>query len=578
MRYSELIETYDKIESISGRLQKTQYVSELLKTVKDEDIEEVMLLIQGRIFPQWDSRTIGIASQLVLKSLAIATGFSSSEIEAIWRQNIDLGNTAEELIKKKKQVTLFSEPLTVRKVFDNLRKAAEAESQGSVDKKIQLIAELLTSASPKEAKYIIRTTLEELRIGLGEGTIRDAIAWSVCNAELKEGEVINELNNTAEWISAVAHAYERLNDFAKTIKTARKGIEELKGISLIPNIPVKVMLFQKAESIEDGLKIVGAPCAIEYKYDGFRVQIHKDREITIFTRRLENVTKQFPDVVNAAKQVKADSFILDAEVVGISEGKYLAFQNISTRIKRKYDIEAIIKKFPVEVNVFDILYLDGKSLIDLPFNERRKHIEGIIPKIKGTIQPSEQQIASTPEEVEKFYKTSLSAGNEGIMMKNLTSVYQPGARVGFGMKIKPTMETLEVVIVGAEWGEGKRAEWLSSFILAVKDENDNLVEIGRMGTGLKEKPEEGFSFKEMTELLKPIITEDRGREVRVTPNIIIEVDYEEIQQSPTYSSGFALRFPRFVKLREDRSTDDIASISDIRNMYYKQRGRNNQIF
>jgi DNA ligase-1 len=251
----------------------------------------------------------------------------------------------------------------------------------------------------------------------------------------------------------------------------------------------------------------------------------------------------------------------------------LPFQNISQRIKRKYDIEEMAKKFPVQVNVFDVLFCDGKSLLKVPFAERRNVLKKVVAE-SSDLKLAEQLVTEDENSAEKFYKASLDAGNEGIMMKNLQGVYKPGSRVGFGVKVKPTMDTLEVVIVGAEWGEGKRGQWLSSFVIAVRDpETSEFVEIGRVGTGIKEKVEEGVSFEQLTQLLLPLIVEEKGREVKVRPEVIIEVDYEEIQKSPTYSSGFALRFPRLVKLRADRSPEDINTVEDVRALAEGQRGR-----
>jgi DNA ligase-1 len=292
---------------------------------------------------------------------------------------------------------------------------------------------------------------------------------------------------------------------------------------------------------------------------------------------LDEVTKQFPDVVKFVKEnVSGDSFIIDSEAVGydVSTKKYTAFQNISQRIKRKYDIDEIAKKFPVELDVFDVIYYNGENMIKKPFSERREVVEKIVKPVELHIKPAVQVITSDEKEAQEFYEKSLNAGNEGVMIKNLAGVYKPGSRVGYGVKLKPTMDTLEVVIVGAEYGEGKRSEWLASFIIAIRDPyTDEVLEIGRVGTGIKEKDEEGVSFRQLTEMLKPLIIKEEGKIVWVKPEIVIEVDYEEIQASPTYKSGFALRFPRFVKLREDRGLGDINTLEEVEMLYDQQRGR-----
>jgi DNA ligase-1 len=288
---------------------------------------------------------------------------------------------------------------------------------------------------------------------------------------------------------------------------------------------------------------------------------------------MENVTRQFPDVVKLVQDnVKAKECILDAEAVGLTkDGKYLPFQQMSQRIKRKYDIEKTAKELPVCVCVFDILEKDGEPLVQTPFQERHKIIEQTI-NVTTYIKPAEQLITDDEKEATAFYEKSLKAGNEGVMMKRLDSVYKPGSRVGFGVKVKPVMETLDCVIVGAEWGEGKRSKWLASFTLAIKD-GDEFLEIGKMGTGIKEKPEEGLSFGEMTEMLKPLVIEEKGKGVKTKPKIVVEINYEEIQKSPTYASGYALRFPRLVRLREDRGPNDVADLKEVENLYKGQRGR-----
>ena len=586
MKYEELVGVYEQLEGTSKRLEKTFFLSEFLKKVSDKDIDKVMLLVQGKVFPAWDERKIGMADRLLLKAINIASGVDVSEIEKDWKKTGDLGQTAENMIAKKKQATLFVAELTTDKVFSNLQKQATIEGAGTVDKKVKLIAELLTSAKPKEAKYIIRTVLEDLRVGLGTGTFRDAIVWAFFGDEIgfeydqkKNKLILEDREKYNSYVDAVQEACDIANDFSAVVVKAKKGLEGLKEISLEPGKPVKVMLYQKVKTLQDAFDTVGKPAAFEYKYDGFRLQIHRQGEkIWLFTRRLDEVTKQFPDVVEFVKKyLQGESFIIDSEAVGYDPNtrKYTAFQNISQRIRRKYDITSMAEKFPVELDVFDVIYFNGENLIKKPFSERRKKVEGIfINPVDLKIKPAVQLITSDEKEAEEFYQKSLEAGNEGVMIKNMSGVYKPGSRVGYGVKLKPTMDTLEVVIVGAEYGEGKRSEWLASFIIAIRDpDTDEVLEIGRVGTGIKEKDEEGVSFRRLTEMLKPLIIKEEGKIVYVKPEIIIEVDYEEIQASPTYKSGFALRFPRFVKLREDRGVGDVNTLEEVEMLYDMQRGR-----
>lgn len=582
MEYARLAEVYEKLDKTTKRLEKTYIISEFLKGTETESLHMITLLLQGKLFPSWDENKIGVASRIILKAINAATGIPAQKIEEEWKKTGDIGMAAENLVKRKKQSTLLQNELSVKKVFDNLRKLAELEGTGTVDKKIKLIAELLTSAKPIEARYIVRTILEELRVGVGEGSLRDAIVWAffwdkIGLKYLSENKIdIESREEYNKYANAVQRAYDLTNDFSVVAEAAKKnGIKGLDEMEIIVFRPLKVMLALKVKNIEDGFERCGKPLDAEYKLDGFRIQAHKEgNKIRLFTRRLEDVTAQFPEVAEYIKKnVKGESFILDCEATGYNPktGKYLPFQSISQRIKRKYNIGEMARKFPVELNVFDIIYYNGKNLIKEDFKKRREIIERIVTNKKRSIVVVNNLITSSEKDVEKFYKESLNAGNEGIMLKKLDSPYKPGARVGHMVKIKPTMETLDLVIVGAEWGEGKRSNWLSSFTLACVDEDGNFLEIGKMGTGIKEKVEGGVSFEQLTEELKPLIISENGKGVKVKPKIVVEVSYEEIQKSPTYSSGYALRFPRLKNLRLDRDASEASTLAMVEDLYYGQK-------
>ncbi|MBT5022062.1 ATP-dependent DNA ligase [Candidatus Woesearchaeota archaeon] len=586
MHYKELVELYEKIESTSKRLEKTYLVSKFLKKTIVSDLSMIILLLQGRIFPSWDERKIGVATKMVIKAISKSTGRSVDTIEETWKKMGDLGRVAEELVKTKRQVTLFQTELNVKKVFDNMRKLTTLEGTGSVDHKVGLISELLTSASPTEARYIVRNVLEDLRVGIGEGIIRDAIVWANFEEEIKvnydsETKAItpDDREQYNKFVNIVQEAFDVVNDFAKVARIAKEeGVEGLKKLELSVGNPIKVMLYQKVTVIADAFEKVGKPAALEFKYDGFRMQIHKfDGKIILYTRRLEDVTTQFPEVVEYVKEnIDADSFILDSEAVGYDQKtkKYLPFQKISQRIKRKYNIGELANQFPVELNVFDIMNFNGENIIKKPFKFRREILEKIIKPVPYKIIYAKQIITSDEQEAQNFYEEALAAGEEGIMMKNLDGIYKPGSRVGYGVKVKPVMESLDLVIVAAEWGTGKRGGWLTSYTLACVDpDTGEFLEIGKVGTGIKELKEEGTSFGEMTELLKPHIIKEKGREVKIKPVVVIEVNYEEIQHSPNYSSGFALRFPRLIRLREDRRADEVSDIELIEDLFHSQRGR-----
>ncbi len=647
MRYAELAAFYDTLEATSKRLDKTWHVAQLLSKTGDEDLKHVVLLIQGRVFPTWDERKLGIAEKLIIKAISKATGAEQERIESEWAKTGDLGKVAEHLCGRKSQQTLVSAELPVRKVFGNLQKLAELEGRGSVDAKLALLAELLSSASPREARYIVRTALEQLRLGVGAGILRDAIAWAFlpkvagvfvpcgsCGAlmpsvekclacgkplkmkpdealdsvkkasgseknilghELKEalasgkaeaisakGTVLPENGAEARSLhnslmGAVQHAYDVTNDFSQVARTAkREGLQGLLRCSLELGSPVKVMLAIKEETLGDALRRVGTPAAAEYKLDGFRMQVHKDKDsVRIFTRKLEEVTAQFPEIVAVVKEkIPANSAVLDGEAVGFDPKtrKYMPFQAVSQRIRRKYGIEEMARDFPVQLNVFDVLYLNGRTVLDEPFSKRRKMIEGIVPGEGRFLRLAEHIVSSSEEEVTAFFGKAQKEGHEGLMIKKLDAPYKPGARVGHMVKYKEVMEGLDLVIVGAEHGEGKRAGWLTSFTVACLGQKGELLELGKVSTGLKERPEGGLSYPEMTDMLTPLLKSE-GKESAVAPKLVVEVHYEEIQKSPNYSSGYALRFPRIIRLREDKGREDASTLKQVTELYSKQRHR-----
>ena len=388
--------------------------------------------------------------------------------------------------------------------------------------------------------------------------MRDAIS------EIAFGEDKKEMEDKVE------EAYDLANDFALVFDSAMEGKRALEKINISPGRAVKVMLPVKVTEIGDAFRICGKPAAIEHKYDGFRMIITKDNgEVKLFTRRLENVTNQFPDVVKEVKKnVKGSSFILDSEVVGYDpkSKKYMPFEAISQRIKRKYHIEQLIKKLPVEINIFDILYYNGESLLDLDFVKRRERIKKIVKPEKYKIRLSYQIVTSDEREAEEFYKNALKIGEEGIMFKKLDAKYRQGRRVGYIVKLKPAVNDLDLVIVGAEYGSGKRGGLLTSYIVACKN-NGEFLEVGKVASGLKEKESElGTTYEEMTELLKPLILEEKGKYVRVRPELVVSVTYQNIQKSPSYDSGFAMRFPRITAYRPDRYIEDIATLNDIKKL------------
>ncbi|RLG18791.1 DNA ligase [Nanoarchaeota archaeon] len=572
MKFSEVADIYEKLEKTTKRLELTAIIRDFIKRVDSEHLPKVLLLLCGEIFPKYSDKEVGIASQLMIKAISLATGLSEAEVENSWKELGDLGLAAEKALKERKQFTLLREEITVEKIFQNLEKCAELTGPGTVDKKISLVAELISNASPKEAKYIVRLILGELRVGVAEGIIRDAIAQAFLIKDLSNRKEVEEATK------AVEYAWNILSDFGEVARIAKEeGINGLRKVKPVLGKPIQLMLGEKAPSIQEVLKEFGK-LAAEWKYDGMRAQCHKKGDkVWIFTRRLEDVTKQFPDLVKLCKEcLIPNECIVEGEVLGIDPktGYPLPFQVLSQRIHRKYEIERMVKEIPIQMNLFDVVYVDGETFFDKPFKERRKILEKIVKVKKGKFQLAKQIVTDSLEELEKFYHEALNAKQEGIFLKVLNSPYMFGRRVGGWYKIKPVMETLDLVIVGATWGTGKRAGWLGSFVLACRDESTGkFLRCGMLGTGIKEKKEnpEDVTFEDLTELLKPHIIKESGTHVERAPYLVVEDAYQEIQKSPNYESGFALRFPRLVRIRFDKSPDECDTVERVKKLYEMQK-------
>ncbi|WP_048058153.1 ATP-dependent DNA ligase [Pyrococcus yayanosii] len=552
MRYLELAQLYQRLEKTTLKTLKTRLVADFLKKVPNDLLEIIPYLILGDVFPEWDERELGVGEKLLIRAVSMATGVDAKEIENSVKETGDLGESVALAIKKRKQRSFFSQPLTIKRVYDTLVKVAEISGEGSQDKKLKYLANLFMDAEPIEAKYLARTILGIMRTGVAEGILRDAIAEAF---HVK--------------VELVERAYMLTSDFGFVTKVAKlEGNEGLAKVTIQVGKPIKPMLAQQAASIKDALLEMGGEAEFEIKYDGARVQVHKDGDrIIVYSRRLENVTRSIPEVVERLKRaIKAEKAIVEGELVAVGEdGRPLPFQYVLRRFRRKYNIEEMIEKIPLELNLFDVLYVGGKALIDEPFIERRKTLEGII-EADGWIKVAENLITKSVEEAESFYRKALGMGHEGLMAKRLDSVYEPGNRGKKWLKIKPTMENLDLVIIGAEWGEGRRAHVFGSFILGAYDPHTGeFVEVGKVGSGFTDE-----DLIEFTKMLKRLITKEEGKRVWFEPKVVIEVTYQEIQKSPKYRSGFALRFPRYVALRDDKGPEDADTIERIAQLYELQ--------
>ncbi|MCK4458764.1 MAG: ATP-dependent DNA ligase, partial [Methanosarcinales archaeon] len=514
--FKEFTDVCEEIEGISSSLEITAVVSALLQRISESDDPDAELsivsrFVMGKVFPDWSAVELGVGPSLLYESISRTAGVPVKQIKQLIRETGDVGEAARVALEtgvagssgaRATQTTFldFTDGgagrddgesgggggrsgngadghLTIVEVFDRMLSIAQASGKGSQQIKIKNLQYLFGTASPAESRYIARIVLEELRIGVGEGLVRNAIAQAF-----------------GEDVGAVERSYMLINDLGEVAVTAFH--HDLEQVSIRIGRPIKMMLAQIG-SFGD---VTGAYAA-EWKFDGARVQIHKDgNDVRIFSRRLEDVTKSLPDVVNMIKsRVTANQVILDGEVVATGpDGKPLAFQEIMRRFRRKYKVSAMAEKIPLHLNLFDIMYLDGEALIDEPLHLRRKRLEAVARPHgdAARISVAEQVVTDDPGVAHAVYQAALDGGHEGIMLKNPDSAYSPGKRGKNWLKIKPIMETLDLVVVGANWGEGRRANLIGSYMLACYDpETAEFLEIGRVGTGITDE-----QLAELTEL------------------------------------------------------------------------------
>ncbi|MFP4116027.1 MAG: ATP-dependent DNA ligase [Candidatus Aenigmatarchaeota archaeon] len=552
MKYSKLCDYYERLEGTTKNLEMRDIVAELLEETSEEDIELITLASMGRIFPASVNKDIGIAGKLMQDIISRAYGVSEDEVVEKFKETGDLGKAAEHFCGNRRQRSLMEKELTVRNVYENLRELPETTGKGSEKRKEGLVKELLVSAEPVEARYIVRTTLQEMRIGVGEGTVRDAIAEAF--------EVPAE---------KVENAFFKLTNYGEVARIAKKeGGKGLEDVGVEVGRPLSVMLAEISEGLEQAMDEY-ENTALEVKLDGFRGQIHKEGDdITLFSRRLEDKTRQFPEVVEWAREcLKAEECIVDCEIVAVDEdGNPLPFQNLSKRIERKYNIKETRREIPVQVNCFDLFYVEGESFMEKSLKERWKRLEEIVEEKDGRFKLVEHIETGDMDKANQFYQKALKQSQEGIMVKNLDARYQPGKRVGYWQKVKETMEPLDLVIVEGIWGEGKRSNWISSLMLAVRNpDTGEFLKTGKMATGMTEE-----QLEEITEKLQELILKEEGRRIMVKPEIVVEVGYEEIQESPKYETGYALRFPRLLRFRSNKGPKDADTMERLKNLYDKQ--------
>ncbi len=606
MNFKETAEYFDKIEKASSRLVMTDHLSELFDKTPAKDSKKVVYLLQGRISPQFEGSEIGFGEKLIAEGIAKATGFTREEVDALFNKIGDLGTAAEEMMAKRKQRALFAEELTVEKVFSNLKKMSTSEGTGSQELKTKLLAELFNSSSPTEARYIARIPLGNIRLGIGDPTIMDAYAMVLSKKEQlaleekkknvqskkEEKEIEDEQRKIKvairEKIEAAYNVDSDLGEIAQIIK--KEGLMGLEKIKIKPGTPIRPTAAERLPSAKEIIEKLGK-CAVEAKYDGFRVQISKENDtIKIFSRQSEDITQMFPEIIHSAKtHLLPKKCIVEGEALAFNDTtqEYYPFQ-VTIQRKRKYEIEKKAKEYPLKLFLFDVMYVDGESYLDKPLIERRAKLESIV-KEGGIIKLSEQKILDNPTDLENFFEDAISRGLEGIIAKDLSAPYIAGARKFAWIKLKRSYkgtleDTLDLVIIGYYSGKGKRTEFgLGALLVAAyNSKNDMFESIAKIGTGMTED-----ILTELEDKLSKIKVKTKPARVIseiepdfwVQPYIVIEVRADEITLSPMHScgkesgKGYALRFPRMIKFREhsDKKAEDSTTVDEVKKMYQNQK-------
>jgi len=587
MKYSLVADAYEKIESTSKRLEMTSHLVELIKHTPRDLIGKVAYLTQGALYPDFVGVEIGVAEKLAIESISMATDAKKEDVSNAWKSIGDLGSTAEKLLSENpsRRVSIDSflprAPLTVEKVYETFDKIAKTSGKGTVEIKVGLLADLLRLATSKEAKYIVRTATGNLRLGVGDMTFLDALAIAYGGGK--------------EAREAVERAYNMSSDLGLVSETiAREGLERLKTFGITIGRPVRPMLCERLTSAEAILEKLGGEGSAEYKYDGLRIQAHvSPKGVSLFSRRLENLTSQFPDIIEALKKsVRVKEAVVEGECIAVdpNTGELLPFQVVTQRRGRKYEIKEKVEEIPVIIVLFDALYVDGKTLIDTPYTERRKWLEQIVAETEN-VKITHPLITSSPEEIDRLMAKAIEDGCEGLVIKSVgvDSVYKAGGRgflwIKYKREYKSEMgDTVDLVAVGAFAGRGRRAGTYGALLMSSYDEEfDVFKTVCKLGTGFDDE-----TLANLPKLFKPYLLDHPHPRVDskiktdywFVPAKVMEILGAELTLSPSHTcgldairkdAGLAVRFPRFTgKWRDDKAPEDATTVKEIIEMYNAQ--------
>ncbi len=568
MDFLKLAELYEELEKTSSGNAMREILAEFFKKTPQEEIGVIAYLTLGQIASQYENVVLGLADKSVLKAIASTGGVDSSKVRKIMQETGDAGLTAEKVLQKKPQTLVPVGKLTVKELFDKLNLITATSGTGSQERKASILISLLQKASPKEAKYVVRIVLGTLRMGVGEMTVLDALALAY-TGDKKNKEVLEQGYNICPDVGLIA----------ETI--AQKGLKAVEKIGVHVGRPIKMMLAQRVEELEEIKEKIPGKFTVEAKYDGERVQAHRDKKgkITLFSRRLENITLQFPDLVQYLEKAMGNrEYVLEGEILAVAkDGSPLPFQTLMQR-RRKYDLEEYVKKIPVQLKVFDLLFLDGSSFLDVPYFKRAEMLEKIVHKNKEIVL-TERIITEDLEELDDFFRKMLKEGYEGVIVKSRAedSVYQAGTRGWNWIKWKKEYaqemsDTLDLVVVGAYHGKGKRSGTYGALLCAAYNEKEDIFEtVCKLGTGLtdemlEELPKKLAKYKLEKKPARLQVRKEMEADVWFEPVLIVEVLGAELTKSPFHTAGWALRFPRFLRFRE-KKPEQATTVKEIEKMY-----------